>query len=120
MKATRDAKEAEIAKAKKAENEKNKAMKEHARKKNNEESQSRATSAKMLASSLPVAIALRLALESPAIPMVPAVINKTGEKAEVEVQALMWKAEEKLKSSDPEPWDVGVVNEWPTKLTSWK
>ena len=67
-----------------------------------------------------VANSLKDALEHPAIPMVPAVIKKKGEKAEVEVQALMWKAEEKLKSSDPKPWGVSFVNEWPTKLSSWK
>ena len=83
-------------------------------------SATKATSAKVVASSLQVANSLRVALESPALPMVPAVIKKKGEKAEVELLAVQKKAEEKLKSNDPEPWDVSFVNEWPTKLTNWK
>ena len=34
--------------------------------------------------------------------------------------AVQKKAQEKLCSSDPEPWDESFVREWPSKLSTWK
>ena len=95
-------------------------MKAHARLKQKEVSATKATSTKVVASSLGLANDFKDALASPAIAMLPACIRKKGEKAEVELLAVQQKAQEKLCSSDPEPWDESFVREWPSKLSTWK